>query len=138
MAQVRATRIALGEYAATWIAQRNIKLRTKAHYGMILGKHLAALAKVPVADLRPETIRSWYAKLDAKTARIRSHSYGLVHAICATAVNDQLLQSNPCQIPNAMHTQRRRMPVILTVLRMRLLSPRPKFDLVGKRSLTGS
>ena len=26
------------------------------------------------------------------------HAYGLLHAICATAVKDGLLQANPCQI----------------------------------------
>ena len=45
----------------------------------------------------------------------RSHAYGLLHGICATAVADGLLADNPCHIQRVMNTPRQRQPVILTV-----------------------
>jgi integrase len=58
---------------------------------------------------------SWYAALDPAYTRRNSHAYGLLHAICATAVKDVLLQSNPCQIERAMNPPPKRQAVILTV-----------------------
>ena len=38
----------------------------------------------------------------------------LLHAVCATAVVDGLLPSNPCNIPKAMAAKTNGQPVILT------------------------
>ena len=43
---------------------------------------------------------------------MRSHAYGLLHAICATAVRDELLSSNPCMITGATHAKRVHDPVV--------------------------
>ncbi len=45
----------------------------------------------------------------------RTHAYGLLHAICATAVKDGLLVTNPCMIDRAMSKHRKRQLMILTV-----------------------
>ena len=46
---------------------------------------------------------------------MRAHAYSLLHAICATAVTDGLIPSNPATLPRAMKAQRKREPVLLTV-----------------------
>lgn len=66
-------------------------------------------------NLTGEVVRSWYAGLGTDYPRRNSHAYGLLHAVCATAVSDGLLQSNPCNIRRAMNPPRRRDPVILAV-----------------------
>ena len=37
-----------------------------------------------------------------------AHAYALLHAICATAVQDEVIDANPCRIRSAMQTKRRR------------------------------
>jgi hypothetical protein len=46
-------------------------------------------------------VRTWHASLDKDTPTMRAHAYGLVHAICATAVDDELIAVNPCRIKGA-------------------------------------
>jgi hypothetical protein len=68
-----------------------------------------------VRNLTDEAVRAWYASLGSSTPRRNSHAYGLLHAICATAVKDGLLASNPCQIERAMNPPTKRELVILDV-----------------------
>jgi integrase len=105
----------LGDYAADWIEHRPLKPRTRIEYESLLRNQLAPISNVSLRYLNAETVRTWYAKLNSKTPRRNGHAYGLLHAVCATAVKDGLLQSNPCQIARAMNQQRKREPVILTV-----------------------
>ena len=48
---------------------------------------------------------------DKPTAK--AHAYQFLHAVCATAVSDGLLASNPCNVPKAMATTTKRQAVIL-------------------------
>jgi integrase len=122
-AALRAQSITLGQYAATWIEQRNIKPRSRSLYESLLRLHIEpTLGKVPLRYLSSDTVRTWYAKLGTTHTRRNAHAYGLLHSICATAVKDGLLQSNLCQIDRAMNTQRRREPVILEVAEVAALA----------------
>lgn len=115
VAEKKAKAITLGEYANTWLAERNIKERTRLHYRSLLDRQIKPLHGTPLKNLSPDTVRAWHATLDKNHPRVNSHAYGLLHAICATAVTDGLLVGNPCQIKRAMATPRKRQPVILTV-----------------------
>jgi integrase len=56
------------------------------------------LGKLAVADLTPAAVRGWYAATLVGKPTLRSHAYGLLKSICATAVKDGLIDRNPCQI----------------------------------------
>lgn len=73
------------------------------------------VGRVPVCNLTPESVRAWHASLGADHGRINSHAYALLHAILATAVADGLISANPCTIPRATKSPRRREPTVLTV-----------------------
>jgi len=45
----------------------------------------------------PATVRAWVGILNAKTPRINEHAYALLKTIFATAVQDELLDRNPCR-----------------------------------------
>jgi integrase len=108
--------LTLGDYASAWIAQRSLKERTRLHYQALMADHITpALGQVELARLTPQTVRAWHASTLVDKPTYRAHAYALMHAVCATAVRDELLSVNPCQIERAMSTQRRREPVILTV-----------------------
>ena len=110
----RKAMITLGQFAETWLAQRTLKHTTQLHYRRILA-HFAPLDDLPLEGLTPQRVREWHATTLVNRPTYRSHAYGLLHAICATAVKDELLASNPCQIQRAMRTHRKRQPVILSI-----------------------
>jgi integrase len=116
VAKKKARAVTLSEYAAAWIEHRNIKPRTRAMYEDLLRLHIEKpLGRLPLKNITPEAIRAWFASLGAEHARRNSHAYGLLHAICATAVADGLIVANPCNLPRVMNPPRKREPVILTV-----------------------
>ena len=116
VAEAKAQSVTVAEYAQTWIDHRNIKPRTRSAYRDILRLNIRRrLGKVPIRNLTSEAVRAWYASLGADHPRRNSHAYGLLHAVCATAVADGLIAANPCNIPRVMNPPRKREPVILSV-----------------------
>lgn len=114
-AEIVAQHITLAEYATTWIKQRNVKPRTRIGYQALWDNHIHILGKVSLVHLTPESIRTWYSGLGTEHTRRNSHAYGLLHAILATAVSDQLIGANPANLQRAMNPPTKRMPVILDV-----------------------
>jgi integrase len=112
-AQRKMRGVTLGEYADTWVEHRNVKESTKIEYRRLLAGPLQPLRSVELRHLSAELVRSWHAGLSG-TPRRRSHAYGLLHAILATAVTDEIIPVNPARIPRAMNPPRKREPVILT------------------------
>jgi integrase len=115
VAEVVAQHITFAEYAKTWIEQRNVKPRTRIGYQALWDNHLKPMGKVPLVHLTPESVRTWYAGLGTEHTRRNSHAYGLLHAILATAVTDQLIPANPANLARAMNPPTKRTPVILDV-----------------------
>lgn len=108
--------ITLAEYAATWVADRPVKPRTRLLYESQLTHHIKpTIGTREITAVTPEAVRSWYASLGSEHTRRNSQVYGLLHSVMATAVKDGLVLVNPCQIERAMNVQREREPVILTV-----------------------
>jgi integrase len=110
---VQTKSITLVAYGKSWIASRNLKERTRSHYSDLLTKHLASLDQ-PLKALTPEKVRAWHSTTLVDKPTMRSHSYGLLHAILATACTDGEISSNPATIPRAMKANRRRQPVLLS------------------------
>src|SRR6516165_2914305 len=116
IAEKKAKTVTLAEYAQTWIDQRHVKPRTRIGYQALHDRHIApTLGRVPLTNLTPESVRGWFASLGTEHVRRNSHAYGLLHAICKTAIADGLILANPCNIPRVMNPPRKREPVILSV-----------------------
>ncbi len=93
----------LGQYAETWIAERTnakgdkLKPRTREEYTRLAAGPLADLGALTLSALTPAKVRTWRtAQMDTGKKTQTSRAYGLLNAICATAVLDGLLASNPC------------------------------------------
>jgi integrase len=112
----QAEAVTLADYARRWVEERSLKPRTKIGYQASLDNHVADsfLGAVPIRHVTAEAVRSWYTSLKIVGPTARAHAYQLLHAVCATAVADGLLASNPCSIPRAMATKTKRQAVILT------------------------
>jgi len=108
--------ITVADYGAKWIEQRPVKARTRIGYEATLARYVtdSLIGSVPLRNLTADAVRSWYAAMAASKPTAKAHAYQLLHAVCATAVADGLLPSNPCIIPTAMATTTKRQPVILT------------------------
>ena len=96
-----------GDYARTWLAERQLKPRTRAHYTNLLDKQiLPTFASTPVRSISPTMVRGWYATLSPDTPPLRAHAYGLLRAILHTAVYDGEITANPAHIRGAGTTTR--------------------------------
>lgn len=92
----------LEAFATEWLATRELKPTTRKDYGRLLDRLIVpALGKVELTKITPQTVRSWYAALDAKTPVTRARAYGLLRTIFTTAVQEDLLPANPCRIRGA-------------------------------------
>jgi len=125
----QAQSVSLADYAKTWIEQRNVKPRTRIGYESLAEQVInPELGSASLRSLTSEMIRAWYSGLGTDAPRRNSHAYGLLHAILATAVKDELIDRNPCQIERAMSSNRKREPVILDVPEVKALA-----DEIGER-----
>ncbi len=106
----------LTDFGKRDIAQRNIKPRTRIHYTSILDTHISpTLGKAAISNLTPASVRTWYAATLTDKPTLRAHAYGLLKSICSTAVNDGVLDRNPCVISGATVAKTKTQAVILTV-----------------------
>jgi integrase len=105
-------KITFGAYAAAWLSGRQvsgrpIKTRTREHYQDILDDHLlGAFGNRQLAAIKPKDVRAWYAATLADRPTMRSHAYSLLRTIMASAVNDELIDANPCRIVGAGRAKR--------------------------------
>lgn len=107
--------MALRAYADKWLDQRHLRPCTRQHYESMLERLiLPGLGDAKLATLAPVKIRQWHAELGADHPTCNAHAYALLHAICATVVQDEVLDANPCRIRAAMQTQRKRDVEVLT------------------------
>lgn len=105
-------KITFGAYVARWLANRQvagrpIKTRTRQHYQSILDDHLLdTFGPKLVTAIKPRDVRIWYEATLADKPTMRSHAYSLLRTIMASAVNDELIDANPCRIVGAGRTKR--------------------------------
>ncbi|WP_445169879.1 tyrosine-type recombinase/integrase [Mycolicibacterium sp. Dal123E01] len=105
-------KITFGAYAARWLANRQvagrpIKERTRQHYQSILDDHLTAtFSPKLMTAIKPRDVREWYQTTLADKPTMRSHAYSLLRTIMASAVNDELIDANPCRIVGAGRSKR--------------------------------
>jgi integrase len=105
----RSDGMTLRAYADQWIGQRALRPRTRQHYQSMLERLiLPELGDAAMVKLTPAAIRAWHAELGEDRPTQNAHAYALLHAICATAVQDEVLDANPCRIRAAMQTKRKR------------------------------
>lgn len=104
-----ATAVTFGDYAGAWLAGRDLKPRTRAHYRSLLeSRLLPTFGDRPIAAIKPTEVRSWHASLDARKPTIRAHAYALLRTIFNTAVADDVISVNPCRVSGAGVTKRAR------------------------------
>lgn len=105
----RSDGVTLRTYSEQWIEQRDLRPRTRLLYESMLKRLiLPELGDAKLVTLTPAKIRQWHTALGTTHPTRNAHTYALLHAICSTAVQDEVLDANPCRIRAAMQTKRKR------------------------------
>ena len=96
-------KVSLGDYAASWVAQRpGLRVRTVDLYSWLLAKHIAPyLGGVPIGKVSTPMIRKWRAALlrNGVSVSMAAKAYRLLRAVLTTAVvEDKILPHNPCRV----------------------------------------
>ena len=100
-------RLTIGEYSSAWMQTRDLKPRTRFHYQRMLDRLIKpAFGELPLEDLTPALVRSWYATLLLDRPTMRAHTYSLFRTVLGAAVRDQIIPTNPCTIPGAGSSKR--------------------------------
>lgn len=100
-----AGRVAVGDYAERWIAERpGLSARTITLYSGLLRLHVEpSLGRYDLVDLTPARIRAWRkGLLDGGLGEVTvAKCYRFLRAVLNTAVDDELIRRNPCRIKGA-------------------------------------
>jgi integrase len=106
----------LADYATSWLASRDLKPRTRAHYRDLLDDHIVAtLGGLRLTRVSPDKVRAWYGGIDSSHPTLRAHSYGLLRTIMATALADELVTANPCRIRGAGSSKTKHQTTVATL-----------------------
>jgi len=97
--------VSLEAYATTWLAQRTLRPRTVELYEGLLDRYiLPELGTAELGELSPRDVRSWHAALlrRGRPGPVTvAKAYRLLRTICETAVTDEMIGRNPCNIKGA-------------------------------------
>ena len=103
-------RIPFRRYAEQWLEGRSLAPTTRDNYAETLERHVfPTFGATPIGRLTPDEIRRWHRPLRERIPSTASRAYRIMHAILATAVEDDLIPRNPCRIKGAgsdPHTER--------------------------------
>jgi len=105
-------KITFDAYAVTWLAGRHvagrpIKPRTRAHYQALLDDHiLPTFGNRALHKITPQDVRDWHGATLVGRPTMRAHAYSLLRTVLASAINDDLIDANPCRIAGAGRTNR--------------------------------
>lgn len=126
----RSDAVTLRTFADRWLEQRQLTARTRAHYRSLLDRLiLPDLGDVKLATLTPSKVRTWHAGLGTDKPTRNAHVYALLHGICTTAVQDEILDANPCRIRAAMQSKRVRKIEVLTAAEVDKLAAKMPVEL---------
>lgn len=105
--ELPAPKLTFTEYADHWlttrqVAGRPLKERTREHYQKLLDDHITdTFGALPIGSITADDVRAWYARTLTDKPTMRSHAYGLLRTILATAASDGKIAGNPCVIRGA-------------------------------------
>lgn len=99
----RRGKVTVAEWSEQWISERSdLRVRTVELYRGLLRLHIApCLGQVELGKLTPSQVRTWFAGLHASSgpgASTAAKAYRLLRAMMSTAVADEVIVRNPCQV----------------------------------------
>lgn len=104
-AEAQRKAVTLGEYATKWIETRTnrqgqpLASRTREEYLRYLDDRLADFKEMPVNKITSDAVSHWYSQ-QVKASKMASvgRQYDFFKSVLKTAVEDDLIVSNPCKV----------------------------------------
>lgn len=114
-ARRQAEKLTLRRYSKTWLDNKTkLARRTRDLYESQLDSLIVpALGDYALAEITPETVRTWFAGLGSEHESRNAKAYALLRSILNTAVDDGLIASNPCRIRGASQVKQTKRSVVL-------------------------
>ncbi len=112
-AQDLLTVISFADYAAAWVARRQVRGRpladrTREGYEDLMAKFiLPTFGSRPVHGITRDDVEKWYARTATNTPTYRAKAYSLLRTVLNGAVDDGHLDINPARIRGAGSVDRR-------------------------------
>ena len=103
------------QYGRRWIEERDLRPSSRERYERLWRLYLEpSFAEVAIGSLTPNDWRTWFAECRkrSKTSTQPASAYRLARAILNTAVEDGVLQENPCRIKRGGRTDTPERPVV--------------------------
>ena len=99
----RRAQVTLETYSKGYLAGGpDLALRTADQYDWVLKRHiLPVLGARRLCDIDPSSVRTWFAQLSKKYPPTAARAYRLLSSIMRTAVADEVIVRNPCQMKGA-------------------------------------
>lgn len=101
---VRVLQDTVESYGVNWINQRGLKKGTREDYLAVWILHVTPyLGQIRLQDLTPDKVRTWHTnRLQAGAGKHSvAYAYRVLKAVCNTAIREQLITFNPCQVVGA-------------------------------------
>jgi hypothetical protein len=87
------------DYAQRWVEDRLVRERTRSINQSLLKVHiLPELGTATLSGITTERVRAWNARMVRNQPTMAPKAYRLLRTILTTAVDDGLLEANPCRI----------------------------------------
>ncbi len=113
--QLRDAPLLMGEYAPVVVARRRLRPATAALYAKLLRLTiLPTWADRALDDITAAEIATWYAGMQ-NTPTQQANAYGLLKSIFKEAIEERILETNPCRVKAGAQKQRAREIDVLTV-----------------------
>ena len=92
-----------GDYADAWLEMRvDLAERTVELYRWLLRRHIRpTFGATPLGSISPPAVRVWHSDIARKHPATAAKAYRLLSSILRTAVADEILPKNPCQVRGA-------------------------------------
>lgn len=87
-----------GTYALRWVAERNLRPRTREEYYSLLRNHLLPnFGHYPLVDITAPMVRTWRDIANDKRT-VKARAYCVLSSIMLQARDDELIPRNPCMV----------------------------------------
>jgi len=108
--------ITVGVYGAQWIKDRSgLAVRTVELYDWLLNRYIdPELGSLPLTLLTPAIVRGWNSGHAREHPTTAAKAYRLLSTIMRTAVSDEIVTRNPCQVRGAAVERAPERPIATT------------------------
>lgn len=106
-----------GTYAQAWLdSKHDLRPTTRKSYATALRVHLMpTFADLPVDEITAEDVRTWFSSYGTEKPTARAHAYAVLSAVMAQALDDELIDRNPCRIKSGSRAKVKREPEVLSL-----------------------